>query len=159
MIKRSSRVINGDLIQFLKGHYRLDWNGIHGVRHWARVRAHGLDLARVTGANTTVVELFAFLHDICRENDGRDPYHGNRAAILASQLQNKLIHLSAFEQDQLVIACQGHTHVALHQDPTIATCWDADRLDLIRIGIIPDPARLCTNAGKEKCSQIDVDSI
>ena len=23
-------------------------------------------------------------------------------------------------------------------------CWDADRLDLLRVGIVPDPRRLCT---------------
>ena len=32
---------------------------------------------------------------------------------------------------------------------TIQTCWDADRLDLIRAGITPDPNHLCTAAAKE----------
>lgn len=34
-------------------------------------------------------------------------------------------------------------------DPTIATCWDADRLDLLRVGIRPDPARLVTEAARD----------
>jgi uncharacterized protein len=34
-------------------------------------------------------------------------------------------------------------------DNTIQTCWDADRLDLGRVGIVPDPSRLCTAAAKE----------
>ena len=31
---------------------------------------------------------------------------------------------------------------------TIQTCWDADRLDLGRVGITPDPSWLCTEAAK-----------
>lgn len=145
---RSSRVVTDDLLNFLKEHYRLDWNGIHGVKHWARVRANGLALAKENEANTKVVELFAFLHDSCRENDGHDPYHGPRAAELALNLQGHLIHLSASDLDLLVTACRGHTHEKWHQDPTVGTCWDADRLDLTRIDIIPDPDRLITRAGK-----------
>jgi hypothetical protein len=38
--------------------------------------------------------------------------------------------------------------VARHPDVTIQTCWDADRLDLGRVGIRPDPARMGTEAGK-----------
>ena len=34
-------------------------------------------------------------------------------------------------------------------DPTIDACFDADRLDLGRVGIIPDPGRLATEKGKE----------
>ena len=150
----SDRVITPDLLEFLKGHYRLDWNGIHGVKHWSRVRANGLALAKTTGANTTVVELFAFLHDSCRENDGRDPLHGNRASELVTQLQGNLINLDACELELLKVACKGHTHESGHGDPTVATCWDADRLDLIRIDIMPDPDRLCTEAGKSRCMDL-----
>jgi uncharacterized protein len=31
---------------------------------------------------------------------------------------------------------------------TIQTCWDADRLDLGRVGITPHPSRLCTEAAR-----------
>jgi len=151
---KSSRVLTAELLNFLKGHYRLAWHGIHGVTHWARVRSNGMALARETGANTTVVELFAFMHDSCRVNDGHDSLHGSRAADLACRLQGKLLHLSASDLDLLIIACRGHTHESWHQDPTIGTCWDADRLDLTRIDIIPEPSRLCTDAGKARCLAI-----
>jgi uncharacterized protein len=45
-------------------------------------------------------------------------------------------------------ACRGHTHERTHPDVTIQTCWDADRLDLGRVGITPHPSRLCTQAAK-----------
>ena len=31
-------------------------------------------------------------------------------------------------------------------DPTVLTCWDADRLDLGRVGITPRAEKLCTSA-------------
>ncbi len=34
-------------------------------------------------------------------------------------------------------------------DLTIQTCWDADRLDLGRVGIVVRPARLCTAAARD----------
>jgi uncharacterized protein len=33
-------------------------------------------------------------------------------------------------------------------DPTLGAAWDADRLDLPRVGVAPDPARLSTAAGR-----------
>jgi uncharacterized protein len=147
-------MITDNLLAYLRDHYRLDWKGIHGVGHWARVRANGLKLSRPNGANTRVVELFAFLHDSCRRNDGHAPDHGPRAADLANRLNGKLFCLSDDEINLLVIACRGHTHEPWHQDPTVGTCWDADRLDLTRIDIIPEPSRLCTSAGKARCLQL-----
>ena len=34
-------------------------------------------------------------------------------------------------------------------DATVLTCWDADRLDLGRVGIRPDPKYLCTPAARD----------
>ncbi|MCB2041992.1 MAG: hypothetical protein KDH48_15080, partial [Rhodoferax sp.] len=50
----------------------------------------------------------------------------------------------------LQAACRGHSdgHRAGH-DVTVLTCWDADRLDLGRVGIRPLPERLCTAAARE----------
>jgi uncharacterized protein len=31
----------------------------------------------------------------------------------------------------------------------VQTCWDADRLDLGRVGIIPRPDRLCTEEARD----------
>jgi uncharacterized protein len=32
---------------------------------------------------------------------------------------------------------------------TVQTCWDADRLDLGRVGIIPRPDRLCIEEARD----------
>jgi uncharacterized protein len=48
----------------------------------------------------------------------------------------------------LVTACSRHTCGSVSADPTIGTCWDADRLDLARFGIVPDPELLSTAAAR-----------
>ena len=138
------------LIAHLRKHFSLDWQGIHGAPHWARVRANGLRLAETTGAHQAVVELFAFLHDSCRLDEYEDPGHGERAAGLAHELRDRYFELPDAEFSWLVAACKGHSDGltdAAHV--TILTCWDADRLDLGRIGIRPKPTKLCTSAARD----------
>ena len=137
------------LIPSLRSQFKLDWQGIHGVSHWARVRRNGLYLSKITGANTAVVELFAFLHDSCRLNDGHDPDHGARAAVFAQSLHGSVFTLPAQDLEVLVEACQGHTHGRTSDNVTVQTCWDADRLDLGRVGIRPLAERLCTDAARD----------
>jgi hypothetical protein len=40
--------------------------------------------------------------------------------------------------DLLAQACEGHTHVMHSEDPTIGSCWDADRFCLTRLGAKPN---------------------
>lgn len=127
----------------------LDHDGIHGMAHWGRVRTNGLRLAQDTGAHAQVVELFAFLHDSCREYDGSDMEHGARAAEFAEYLASRnILKLAPSHMELLTTACRWHSHGTLLDDVTISTCWDADRLDLGRINIRPDPLRLCTEAAQ-----------
>ena len=136
------------LVEAIKQQYRLDWHGIHGMAHWARVWENGMRLAEETGANTEVVGYFALFHDACRLNDGRDSQHGKRGAELAAQWRNEFFVLNDEEFDLLYTACTYHTSGETEADPTIQTCWDADRLDLGRVGITPVAHRLCTAAAK-----------
>ena len=140
--------ISPALIRELREHFVLDWHGIHGAAHWARVRANGLRLSETTGANVRVVEAFAFLHDSCRLDDAGDPQHGRRAARYAATLNDEFLGLADEELAQLQEACRGHSDGMLRADATVMTCWDADRLDLGRVGIRPDPRRLCTEAAR-----------
>ena len=138
-----------DLISLVETGFALHLDGIHGRAHWARVRANGLRLAGLNGANQRVVEFFAILHDSKRLNDGRDPQHGARAAEFARSLRDSLVDLSEEEFELLYHACAYHTSGMTEGDITVQTCWDADRLDLGRIGIMPDPRRLCTGTARE----------
>lgn len=131
--------------EILKG-YPLYIRGIHGLVHWARVHENGVKLAEMTGANVKVVKLFALFHDSRRVNDHSDPSHGLRGAKLAATLRGKLFDLSDAEFALLHAACAGHTDGLISEHPTIATCWDADRLDLGRCRIMPDPDLLSTDA-------------
>ena len=138
-----------DLVNLVEQGFALRLDGIHGVAHWARVRANGLRLAQETGANPEIVELFALLHDAKRLNDGHDPQHGARAAQFAASLRGSLLALADEEFELLQFACRFHTDGLTEANITVQTCWDADRLDLGRIGIQPDPRYLCTSAAKE----------
>jgi uncharacterized protein len=128
--------------------YALPWDGDHGIAHWARVLENGLRLAGETGANVEVVRLFAVLHDSRRVSEVTDPDHGPRAAEFARTLRGRLFDLADHDFRLLDRACAGHTHERTHPDVTIRTCWDADRLDLGRVGIMPHPSRLCTEVAK-----------
>jgi uncharacterized protein len=117
--------------------FALDWAGHHGANHWGRVRRHALDIARARGADVLVVELFAFLHDSQREDEWDDPKHGDRGAEFARALQGRFYDLSAKALSQLTHAIRHHSGGEVSADATIQSCWDADRLDLGRVGITP----------------------
>jgi len=146
----SKTILAPELIRSLMAQFKLSQYSVHGAAHWMRVRKNGLLLAKRTGANRSVVELFSVFHDSCRYNDYEDPEHGFRGAQLAQRYFKKgLLPCSEAELEQLVEACIGHTHELTHPDITIATCWDADRLDLPRCWIDVDPMRLATKEARD----------
>ena len=128
--------------------YALPRCGTHGIAHWARVFENGVRLASETHARIEVVQLFAVLHDSRRINEFEDDDHGPRAAEFARTLCGRLFDLSDDDFALLHRACAGHTCERTHPDVTIRTCWDADRLDLGRVGITPDPYYLGTEPAK-----------
>ena len=124
-------------------------HSVHGPAHWLRVMRNGLLLAKRTGADQDVVQLFALFHDSCRLNDGHDPQHGARGAELAASLRGSHFELPDAAFALLNHACCWHTEALHHADPTIGTCWDADRLDLGRVGIMPHERYMSTEFGRE----------
>jgi uncharacterized protein len=141
-IKGYESALTREIIRVIRNEFRPSWRGLHGAPHWTRVRENGLRLAATTGANTSVIELFAFLHDSQRRNDDSDYDHGKRAAEFAASLAGKLFELSGPDLEDLLMACRGHIDGLCEGSPTVLTCWDADRLDLGRVGIKPHPNRL-----------------
>jgi uncharacterized protein len=124
----------------------------HGPAHWQRVKKNAVLLAGATpGCDVAVARAFAILHDCCRRNEGRDPDHGARAAEFARKLAARgVLDLDPGQLAILNCAMQHHTGGQVSCDPTIGVCWDADRLDLPRVGIAPSAELLSTQYAKER---------
>ena len=143
------------VLAMVEQHFVVGENSLHGFGHWMRVIENGLILSESTGANPKVTTAFGLLHDSCRLDDGRDTFHGPRAVKWVQQIGvGDLLGLTEGEVDLLIRACAGHTNSMWSQDPTIATCWDADRLDIPRVGteddpMLIDPYYLSTDAAKD----------
>jgi len=125
--------------------YGLPLNGLHGARHWKRVDRFGRLLALYTGADVEVVRRFALFHDSQRYNDETDVGHGQRAADRARQFCAD--ELTEEQMQLLYLACAGHESGMTSDDPTIGTCWDADRLDIDRLNKLPWLTFISTELG------------
>ena len=135
-------------------HVKHSENSFHGIDHWDRVARNGKALY-VSGVDIEVVFCFAYLHDVERDYDGYDEEHGPKAAKLIDLIRDSMLgFLNDGQIGLLKDACAFHTTVLRTGEPTIDTCFDADRLDLPRVGIIPDHERMATKNGKEKARQI-----
>jgi uncharacterized protein len=137
-------MITSDLIKAILDQYQLPIFGVHGISHWARVYENGMRVAQETGASIPVVQLFAVFHDSRRQNEAIDPGHGGRGAELAKEFRGLHYELPDDDFDLLIKACVKHTDGLREGDITLQTCWDADRLDLARVRIMPEPRFLCT---------------
>ncbi len=154
-IKTNRKTVRPDWLEAAKKEfektYVLGKQSYHGPWHWEKVEKNALALAKKTkGADKEVVQLFALIHDTKRENEDQDPEHGHRSAKYAEMLFNMGKFPITKQQLYLLMeACKYHNDGKVSNNPTIGVCWDADRLDLTRVGIIPDPELLSTQAGKE----------
>ena len=154
--------MNVDFIQLWQlatGQFHALGYSVHGPDHWRRVERNGRLLATRTQADITVVRLFAIFHDCRRQNDGWDDGHGARGADFAASLRGRVFVIDDDRFELLRYACVWHTDGNQHHDPTIATCWDADRLDLGRVGMIPDAAFMSTDFGREIADRGSVESF
>jgi uncharacterized protein len=138
----------GELWVLAARRFTLGDHFMHGPDHWQRVERNALEIAPHTGAHILLVRLFAVLHDSNRRSDGHDPEHGVRAASWARELNGVRFQLDAARLDLLCDAMTRHDKGRVSDDPTIGTCWDADRLDLPRVGVRPAARLMSTARGK-----------
>ena len=145
-----------ELLGIISQQFSLKLNGAHGVYHWHRVYKNALKLAEYYNIESRVFMLFALFHDSRRANEDIDPRHGSRGAKYARLLQNRisvLKELNEIDFTLLEYACSSHTKIDTEHllvDNLVANiCWDADRLDIGRVGFIVDPKYLCTDYAKE----------
>jgi uncharacterized protein len=136
--------------QLVTRQFLLDRDSIHGPSHWLTVRRNGLYLAKLHGADPEVVRLFAVFHDSGRRNEYSDPQHGPRGSVLAEEFRAAgHFQLDDTRMNLLVTACRIHNGGLPQIEPTLAVCLDADRLDLGRVGITPDPQLLSTATAQD----------
>jgi uncharacterized protein len=134
----------------------------HGEQHWLAVARTGLEIRRADDqCDRKVLFLFALLHDARRELETRDPEHGPRAAGLALTLRERaLFGIDDARMALLMEACQLHDTGAVSDEPSIGACYDADRLNLARLGITPDPSLLSRPVSRDpefiaRCAAFD----
>jgi uncharacterized protein len=127
----------------------------HGVKHWDRVAKFG-EMLFQEGADMEVIKAFAYLHDSQRRDNAEDLNHGQRASDFIDTIRNT--ELKALNDEQIAklkTACRLHTIEHRTGDITVDICFDADRMDLLRVGIIPLPDRMATKKGAELVSAPD----
>lgn len=129
----------------------------HGLPHWQRVERNGILLSMEKHAGVyqfnknvklNVIRAFAYLHDKWRVDNYSDLEHGARAAKMLCGIRDSI--LSELDDEEFYLletACRLHTTTHKTGNLTIDICFDADRLDLNRVGIIPDPSRMATEKG------------
>ena len=142
-----ARALTALAVKVLSRAWRQD-SPIHGEAHWRCVTATGLALAAATeNVDATLVFCFGLLHDTRRANEAVDPGHGSRAAAFAADLraEGRLV-LDDARFSALAEALRLHSDGQVSTDPTIGTCWDADRLHLPRVWIEPDQSLFSTPA-------------
>lgn len=137
------------LLARIAAQFPLGKHSIHGPSHWERVEDWGMRLGAATpGTDIVVVRLFAVFHDSRRLNEHTDPQHGQRGGDLAFQRHGNWFTVDPAHLVLLIAACARHELGEISNDPTIGCCWDADRLDLPRVGMLPNPKLMSTIAGK-----------
>jgi uncharacterized protein len=122
----------------------------HGEQHWKAVAWAGLRLAATEPCDLELVLLFALFHDSRRFNEYHDPEHGLRGGELARSMCGRAFDLEPERLELLADACTRHDKGATSSDPTVGVCWDADRLNLWRVGIVPDPRLLSTPGARRR---------
>ena len=128
--------------------HRIFISELHGITHWKQVESNGLLLASETGADIVVVRLFSLFHDSKRANDDYDEVHGARGAKFAKAcFEEHRFDITQEQFNKLYHACMFHTTESRSGDETIDTCYDADRLDLGRVGIKLDLNKMATAFG------------
>jgi hypothetical protein len=122
----------------------------HNFWHWEKVEQNVLKFAEIDSRiDKTVCQAFAWIHDTQRESECDDPEHGARAAEYAGKLHEMgKLKINNSQLQILQEACAYHDKGQISDNPTIGACWDADRLDLTRVSIIPDKRLLSTEAAK-----------
>jgi uncharacterized protein len=115
---------------------------------------NAMRLAIGTTTDLDVVVAFALVHDVSRVDDSPDRWHGPRARVFASMLDLMRTLLNESQREMLAVACERHSRGDTTTEATIGACWDADRLDLVRINVLPRVSLMSTTRGREEAERL-----
>jgi uncharacterized protein len=118
------------VVQIAKGFYARK-DRAHDLDHALRVREWGKKLAAAEGADTTIIELAALLHDIGRSG-AVEKTHAESSAGLAVNI----LHKAGYDEDIILRvkeAIIAHSREAGYEPETIEAkiLYDADKLDFV----------------------------
>ena len=119
---------------------------LHGISHLRRVAILSGRLANAVGEDVESAIVMGFLHDCARRNDKNDIDHARDSEVLARGLIERFY--SHLDVDRICEAIAGHADGDVTSDPFTGCLWDADRLELKRIGRTIDLDLLSTKVAK-----------
>lgn len=118
---------------------QIDYNSVHGFKHWRSVYRTGKSLSKDIDIN--VLFYFSVFHDFFRQNDYTDEDHGKRAYEI---MRKQILNLDDTQMEKLGFAMHHHDLLPeeyykldnpIKNDKTVQVCIDSDRLDLGRVGV------------------------
>ncbi len=119
---------------------------LHGISHLRRVAILSGRLANAVGEDVESAVVMGFLHDCARRNDKNDIDHARDSEVLARGLIERFY--SHLDVDRICEAIAGHADGEVTSDPFTGCLWDADRMELKRIGRTIDLDLLSTKVAK-----------
>lgn len=139
-----------NLKKYLISQFLLGSDSLHGPLHWESVLRNGMLMSsKNRNIDKEVVTLFSYIHDSKRVDEYIDVNHAERAAKSLHFLENVgLINLSKNQKELLFFAIKYHNDGHTSKNVTIGACWDSDRLELDRVGILPSIKFFSTAEGK-----------
>ena len=140
-----------ELKEYLSSRFVLGSDSLHGPLHWESVLRNGLLIAsKNNNIDKEVITLFSYIHDFKRIDEYIDIDHGKRAANSLENLEKLgLLNLRKNQKELLYLAIKDHNKGKISTDLTIGACWDSDRLELDRVGILPNIDFFSTSEGKD----------
>lgn len=157
--------ISNEFIDELRQFTYID-SRLHGPAHWVRVHRFGTMLANslnLSEREARCVEVFSFTHDLARIDDGGGNQHAIDGAIHAFKVMDAIFPDLDEAQQQLISAAIRYHSDGLRADEayyrgfieinewsedvlinTVGCCFDADRLDLLRLGVEPHERYMST---------------
>lgn len=127
-------------------HCKTSASKIHGIDHLRQVAYWAGRFAISIGACMKTAIIGGYLHDCAREDDGGGTNHVDESAKLANRIIEKYWH--DINVEKIHEAIFHHADGFVSDDPIVGCIWDADRMTLTRLGIMPKLEFLSTTIAK-----------